>query len=133
MNDKSYSLKTRKILRFCKENNLYWYLQNKFKNIEFLNSVLHYSSFEDSLIEIFTFLPYGYKHSFKSVNINVNFYNKKWKTFVKDCILQEHTEFIFSYPEYYSSYKEYSNNQATDNMSDLMKCLSVMYHYNNQE
>ena len=87
MNDKSYSLKTRKILRFCKENNLYWYLQNKFKNIEFLNSVLHYSSFEDSLIEIFTFLPYGYKHSFKSVNINVNFYNKKWKTFVKDCEL----------------------------------------------
>lgn len=84
--------KTIRLIRFCKNNNLYYYIFSKYKNIDYLDTILYRCNAENCFMQM---IHYGQPkfntkyNPFISEKVNITFLNNEWKKFVKDLIEDE--------------------------------------------
>lgn len=85
------SKKIIRLIRFCKNNDLYLYVIAKYKTIKFLSDVLKGCSAEKCFIRMITFTPLDFNSKNVKLNedVDILLLSYEWKKFVKDLIEAE--------------------------------------------
>lgn len=113
-----------RLIRFCKENNLYNYICLKYKSLETLNFVLLFTKPENYIQHIMKYIPPLDNSSMVYTEIMIEKYDLLWKEYAQDIILDDikTNEILNHFQKYYSnlSYLNdkiffYNNNNILSN------------------